>query len=144
MKGTSFLLFLVKGTSFLHFLVYRIAPAPPPPPPPSLLKPKVWDAGWVFWENLFGFVIRASRSTFLSGAIFEFLKSQFWCFLRVCMEIGHLRGWNYGMSDDVIRMKLCFSSVLIHGLSFYWRRFLNFAQKIFSIFWIYIFDCEHQ
>ena len=38
------------------------------------------------------------------------------------------------MCDDVIRTKLCFSSVLIHGLSFYRRGFLNFAKKFFAIF----------
>ena len=43
-----------------------------------LLKPKVWDAGWVFWENFFGFIMRASRNTFLSAAIFDFVKFHFW------------------------------------------------------------------
>ena len=53
------------------------------------------------------------------------------------MEIGYFRGLNYGMSDDVIGTMLCFSSVLAHGLSFYSRGFLNFAEKFFSIFRIY-------
>ena len=53
------------------------------------------------------------------------------------MEIGHFRGLNYGMSDVVIGTMLCFSSVLAHGLSFYPRGFLNFAQNFFSIFRIY-------
>ena len=52
------------------------------------------------------------------------------------MEIGHFRGLNYGMSDDVIGTMLCFSSVLAHGLSFYPRGFLNFAQK-------FCFDFSH-
>ena len=55
------------------------------------------------------------------------------------MEIGHFRGLNYGMSDDVIGTMLCLSSVLAHGLSFYPRGFLNFAQNFFSIFRIYKF-----
>ena len=38
------------------------------------------------------------------------------------------------MSHDVIGTMLCFSSVLAHGLSFYQRGFLNFAQNFFSIF----------
>ena len=95
---------------------------------------KLWDVGSQFCKNFFRFVITASKTTFLSAAIFEFLKSQFWSFLRVCMEISHFRGRNYGMSDDVIRTMLCFSSVLVHGLSFYRRGFLNFAKKIFWIF----------
>ena len=49
---------------------------------PPLLNPKVCDAGWVFWENLFGFIIRASRSTFLSAAIFDFVKFHFWWLLE--------------------------------------------------------------
>ena len=76
------MLFLVKGASFLAFFgkkkrlfcIFWCIGFPPPP----LLKPKVWDAGEVFWENLFGLVIRASRSNFLSAAIFDFVKFHFW------------------------------------------------------------------
>ena len=50
------------------------------------------------------------------------------------MEIGHFRGLNYGMSDDVIGTMLCFSPVLAHGLSCYPRGFLNFAQNFFRFF----------
>ena len=80
-KGASLSPFLVKEASFLEFfgkkkhlfcIFWCIGLLPP------LLKPKVWDAGWVFWENLFGFIIRASRSTFLSAAIFDFVKFHFW------------------------------------------------------------------
>ena len=76
--------------------------------------------------------------TFLSAAIFEFVKFQVRSFLRVCMEMSHFRGRNYGMSDDVIRTMLCFSSVLVHGLSFYRRGFLNFAKKFLGFFEIFL------
>ena len=102
------------------------------------LRLKLRDEGSEFCKNFFGFVITASKTTFLWAAIFEFLKSQFWSFLRVCMEISHFRGRNYGMSDDVIRTMLCFSSVLVHGLSFYRRGFLNFAKKFFGFFEIFL------
>ena len=45
-------------------------------------KREVWDTGWVFCKNSFRFVISASKTTFLSAAIFDFVKFQFRLFLE--------------------------------------------------------------
>ena len=101
-----------------------------------LLKPKVWDAGWVFWENFFGFIMRASRSTFLSAAIFDFVKFHFWWFLEgFCGNRTNFKGsvsatgWEFSKDSFTFvmtRLKLTFKSAPIFDfVKFHFWRFLR-------------------